>query len=502
MCGVTGLWFPKEAKDYGVHVPSILIQMGASLQSRGHDGAGGAFAEHGIKNCVKIHKRPGLVKEVFTEEILTSLQADCGIFHNRYATTGSAGSTRNYHPLDVVMGDDDEIENWCVVCNGNFTSELLGVRPGTSDTWEVFRNFEYVDSSLEIQERIFQALKDIDGAFSLIFLFKDKNGEDHLICVRDKKGFRPLWLGKYVYLDNHENEQVGYLVASETCAFDKVDAEILRPVDPGEIVVINSNGLISYKPEEWQGSQSANCIFEYIYFSHPTSLVETNDWQINPIYVYEIQKELGIQFAKENHDLSSDFISPVLDSAKFHSEGFSKESGVPIEYAVLRNHTSGRTFILPGEKSKSIKDKFSFLKKQFIRLFLNDDPTVIIGDDSLVRSNTFKGIILEIRKIVKKIEKKTDKHLKIITILFSPEIKFPCFMGIATSTKNELAINNFSGIDGVKKAIKVDELRYLSIDGLFKVAEDCTGHKNYCSACFTGNYPVAIKRKKYLKEIN
>jgi len=503
MCGIAGVWFPKEVENTGVNPTEILIRMTAGQQHRGHEGAGAVTARCGEKGSSE-HKGFGLVFDVFTPEMIERLSGDCGISHNRYSTTGGE-SAANIQPFSGIINDGENGEAIYVGHNGNLTSKLEGVRPSTSDTWCIVRNFGVVNGGQKIYNRIFQALKNIKGAFSLVFLFQDKNGKNSLICARDPKGIRPLWLAKYKF-QAEGTVKTGYLAASETCAFDMIEGtKVWRPVKPGEIVVINEDGVKSFKPKAWRGQRLARCIFEYIYFMHPSSLVETDDFRKNPVYVWEIQEALGRQLAIENPDLEADFVVGVPDSSTLHAQGFSRQSGILPDRAILRNHPVGRTFISPAgkktggaetdERDVKILRKFSLLIKKFLKA-----SSVIICDDSIVRGKTLRRIISFIRSWVKKFK----RNLKIVVAIMSPPIKFPCFLGIDTPTKQELAWNKSGGdVEYVRKAIRADDLCYLTLGGLLDTAESLTGHGQgkWCIACFNGDYPTDIEREEYLKEL-
>ena len=503
MCGIAGVWFPEEVGNTDINPAEVLVKMTAGQQHRGHEGVGAITACHGKKGEPLDYKGLGLVFDVFTPAVIERLgEGDCGVSHNRYSTTG-APSLSNVQPFGSVINGEGDTEWISVAHNGNLTSQLKGLRPSTSDTWCILHNFGTVKNGQEIHLRIFQALENVKGAFSLVFLHQDRNGKNSLICVRDPQGFRPLWLAKYRF-SAKGRKRTGYLVASETCAFNKIDgAKVWRPVKPGEIVIINETGVKSFKPKAWRGQKLARCIFEYIYFMHPSSLVETDDFRTNPVYVWQIQEALGRQLALENPDLEADFTEGVPDSSTLHTLGFSRQSGIPPDKAILRDHSTGRTFITPAgkkaegedtdERDTKILRKFSLLVGKFLGV-----SSVIICDDSIVRGKTLRRIISSIRFWTKK------KVLKIIVAVMSPPIKFPCFFGIDTPTRGELVWNKSGGgVEGARKAIGADDLRYLTLRGLFNTAESLTGHgeEKWCTACFTGNYPTDIERGEYQKEL-
>ncbi len=501
MCGIAGVWFPKELAEK-INTAELLVKMIAGQQHRGHEAAGAITDWHGQKGEPLNHKGLGLVNDVFYPAAIERLRGDCGVAHNRYSTTG-ASSLDNVQPFGSVINGEGNTEWIAIAHNGNLTSRLNGLRPSTSDTWCLLFNFGATKSE-PIQLRVFQALKDVKGAFSLIFLFKDREGKNSLICVRDPQGFRPLWLAKY-RLESGKGK-IGYLAASETCAFNKIEgARVWRPVKPGEIVIINQAGVKSFKPKAWRNQRIAQCIFELIYMMHPASQAETKDFRKNPVYVWQIQEALGGQLFRENFDLKADFTEGVPDSATLHTQGFSRRSGIPINRVILRDHSTGRTFITPAggkkgmaeteadERDSKILRKFSLLWQKF-----SEASSAIICDDSIVRGKTLKRIISSIRFHT------VGQAFKIIIGIMSPPIKSPCFFGIATSTKKELAWNKFGGnVEGVRKAIGADDLRYLKLDGLLTTAAHLTGEaaERWCAACFSGDYPVEIEREEYRKEI-
>jgi len=490
MCGIAGVWFPKEARENGVSPVSVLVRMTAGQQHRGHEGAGVIMASHGTGGLLE-NKDFGLVYDVFTPLVLKDLEGDCGISHNRYSTTGG-NSRENIQPFKGVMDDNGGAERIAVAHNGNLTSALNGLRPTTSDTWCILRNFGYVKKDLGIERRIYRALKSVSGSFSLVFVHQGKDGKTRLICARDPHGIRPLWLAKYKFRNGAKS--VGYLVASETCAFDTIrDAEVWRPVRPGEIVVIDEDGVKTFTPPAWRHQRIARCIFELIYFMHPSSLVETSDWKSHPVFACEVQFALGKQLARENLDLQADGVVAVPDSANIHTDGFCAQSCIPLVRGILRRHSAGRTFIAPGDRTEKIIRKFTFLPTMLRPL-----STVVLGDDSLVRGLTTKELILALRRSV------GPDCPRIVVAIFSPPIIHPCFMGINTSTRKELAWNeDGQSIEGVRQAIGADGLKYLSLKGLLRVVESCgCGRKSFCTACFTGNYPVSIERKEYQAELS
>lgn len=511
MCGIAGAWFPEEIRETKINPAFLVTLMLAGEQHRGHDGAGIVTSKQGEKDFGKF-KGVGLVFDVLTLDRMQRIYGDTAIGHVRYSTTGEI-DIDNIQPFTSVIGDGANMERLTLCHNGNLTSELKGLRPTDSDSWEILHNFDGVNSHISLNARIYQALKNVRGAFSLGMLHKSADGETSMICVRDPHGIRPLWLARYRF--GFGKRKIGYLFASETCAFEMLSSyievlglesehrvEILRPVRAGEIVIINHDGLQSFKPQVWRNQERKFCIFEVIYYMNPESIVETGDWKKNPIYAWEIQEALGRKLAEENPGLTADFVTAVPDSANHHTLGFSRASSVLFELGILRKHTAGRTFIAPyrlakmlngkdlDERILKIMRKLSFVVKKF-----QQAEKVLVIDDSLVRSNTFKCIIKMIRRI--------KQSLKIIGGICSPPIKFPCFYGIATPTKKELGWNRYNGLDGLCESISVDMLTYLTLAGLLSVAHQLTGYgeDDWCAACFDGHYPVPIEREEQKNEL-
>jgi len=497
MCGIVGAWFPVEAEEAGINIAELLAVMTAGQQHRGHEGAGINTVEREGRKEFGRHKGLGLVFDVFSKETLDNLNhgSHCGIGHNRYSTTGKP-SFSNLQPFYSVIGDGDDQEQISVAHNGNLTSKLTGIRPSKSDTWAILHNLDGINHK-PLHLQIFQSLRNLDGAFSLVYLYQDKNGNNSLICVRDPHGIRPLWLAKYKFR-HHEKDCLGYLAASETCAFDKVPgADIWRPVKPGEVVIINDNGIKSFRPKAWRNQQIRRCIFELIYFMHPTSILETRNFKKNPVYAFEVQEAFGAKLALET-GLTANAVCGVPDSSNYHTAGFSAITGICRALVIIRNHSVGRTFITPtgeqDERGAKISRKFSFVWKRLLEI-----PVIVLIEDSLVRGNTLKKII----EIIRNRAEKVNKKLKIIVGVASPPVTYPCFQGVDISTKEELAWNRFCGHKGVQTAIKADALHYLTVEGMFQVVEEVAGCQKcaWCAACFTGEYPVGIAKEEYLREL-
>ncbi|MFN4196955.1 MAG: amidophosphoribosyltransferase, partial [Caldimicrobium sp.] len=283
--------------------------------------------------------------------------------------------------------------------------------------------------------------------------------ENILVAFRDPLGFRPLALGML---------NGGYIIASETCTFDLLGAEYLRDVQPGEIVIIDENGLQSYFPFEGEGSKLSYCIFEFIYFARPDSLI----FQKN---VYLVRKNLGYNLYKEC-PLSADLVMPFPDSGTYAAIGYSQASGIPLEFGVIRNHYIGRTFIQPSERLRDLSVR---LKLNPIKQFIKGKEVIVI-DDSLVRGTTSKNRIKSIKLAGAK---------KVHFLISCPPIKYPCFYGIDFPKASELIAAKHS-VEEIRKFLDIDRLYYLSLEGLLNSVGDLKD--KVCLACFTGEYPIEV----------
>ncbi len=422
-----------------------------ALQHRGQESAG-IVTWDGSK--LREQRGMGLVADVFNERHLgKELKGAIALGHIRYSTTG-ASLIRNAQPF-MVRFEDYRI---AIGHNGNLVNaqslrrelEHQGSIFQTTMDSEVIvhliaRNLN--DNSLE--EAVAAACTRIQGAFSLVILANDK-----LIALRDPHGFRPLSLGRM---------GDAYVVASETCAFDLLEAEYLRCVEPGEMIVIEDRCLnsIRYAPK----IPSKSCIFELIYFARPDSLVFGKE-------VYSTRKKMGETLAREA-PVDGDFIMPFPDSGMYAAVGYAQASGLPFELAMIRNHYIGRTFIQP---SQDMRDFGVRVKLNPVRSLIKDKRLVII-EDSIVRGTTIRTRVKKLRELGAR-----EIHMRVSC----PPIRHPCFFGIDFSSKGELIAANNSVAD-IARYIGLDSLHYLSIDGLLA---STNGNNGYCLACFDGNYPV------------
>ncbi len=451
-CGVFGVWDHADA--------AALVALGLhALQHRGQESTG-IVTYDGER--FHSHRGLGLVGENFSDaRVMAGLPGRNAIGHNRYATTGDT-VLRNVQPLYA----DFEFGGFAVAHNGNLTNATTLrrslVRRGclfqsTTDS-EVFIHLIAISLYSTVVDRLIDGLKQVIGAYSLIALT-----EEALLGVRDPSGVRPLILGRL--------ESGGWVLASETCALDIVGASFVRDVEPGEIVVINDKGVRSIKP--FTRVPERFCIFEYIYFARPDSIVEGKP-------VYEARKRIGAELAREA-GVPADVIVPVPDSGVPAAMGYAAESGVPFELGIIRNHYVGRTFIEPTDNIRHLGVK---LKHSANRGVL-EGRRVVLVDDSIVRGTTSRKIVEMVRAAGAR-----EVHMRIS----SPPTTHSCFYGIDTPERSKLLAATHS-VDEMAALIGADSLAFISNDGLYRAL----GHKGrdntapqYCDACFTGEYPVAL----------
>jgi amidophosphoribosyltransferase len=448
-CGIFGVYGHPEAAN--------LTYLGLyALQHRGQEGAGICSADG--KNLY-IEKNMGLVADIFSEKKLKKLPGHAAIGHNRYSTTGSS-SLKNVQPL-IANHSRGSI---AIAHNGNLINadqirarlESEGALFHSSSDSEVILHLMARSKRSDAHERIIDALKDVRGAFSLLFA-----GEDEIIAVRDPYGIRPLALGE---LDG------AYVVSSETCAFDLINAKYIRDVAPGEMIVINKRGLHSI--EALKSSRLAHCVFEFIYFSRPDSYI------FNHTCVNTIRNNFGRQLAKDS-PVDADMVIPVPDSGVPAAIGYAAESGIPFDFGLIRNHYVGRTFIEPRQSIRHFGVK---IKLNPIRDLLAGKRVVVV-DDSIVRGTTSKKII----KMIREVGGAKEVHLRIS----SPPTIGPCFYGIDTPTRQELIASSHM-VEEIRKYITADSLAYMTVEGVRNIIPD---PQNYCMACFNNNYPITFRKE-------
>lgn len=456
-CGVFGI--------YGHEKAANLAYLGLyALQHRGQESAG-------IASCDEMHiyryAGMGKVVDVFTEDNLESLQGHMAIGHNRYSTTGSS-FLRNAQPLraDSVLGPLVLAHNGNLVnaASLRFGLEREGAIFQTSIDSEVIVHLMARSGIRDFLEALIHSLRMIKGAYSLLVMNKN-----YIYAVRDPYGFRPLVLGKV---------KDSYVVASETCAFDIIDAEYIREIQPGELVEISRNGIKSYYPFENQ--KQSLCVFEYIYFSRPDSIIFGES-------VHQMRIELGRMLARQA-PVDADIVVPIPDSSICAALGYSRESGIMYEKGMIRSHYIGRTFIEPTQK---IRDFGAKIKYNVVTSAIKGKKVIIV-DDSIMRGTTMRKIIKMFRNAGA-----VEIHVRIS----APPTKFPCFYGIDIPTRSELIAATHT-IEEIRKYLRVESIEYLTVDSLLGAINRPNMH--FCTACFNGEYPVEFEQtqdnQKYLFE--
>lgn len=444
-CGIFGIFGHPEA--------SHLTYLGLyALQHRGQESAGIVTGDHGEP---KVHKGMGLVPDVFDKNKLAALSGDRAVGHVRYSTTGSS-LLKNAQPFLAQHAHDF----LAIAHNGNLVNawdlkdrlESQGsIFQSTMDS-EIFVHLIARSKKPDLMGKTIQALKQVRGAYSLVLLTANA-----LIGARDPHGFRPLCLGK-----------VGgrYVLASETCALDLVQARYIRDIAPGEIVLIDSKGIHSEHP--FRKVKPSFCIFEYIYFSRPDSNIFGES-------VYLIRKKLGARLAEE-YPADADFVMPIPDSGNYAALGFAERLGLPFEMGMIRNHYVGRTFIQP---SQGIRDFAVRVKLNPVRDLLRG-KRVIVVEDSIVRGTTSRTRIKALRDAGAK-----EIHMRVSC----PPHRFPCHYGIDFPTREELIAASRS-MEEIQKFIGLDSIAYLSLAGMVGAMPQRSD--SFCLACYSGQYPVPV----------
>jgi amidophosphoribosyltransferase len=447
-CGIFGVFNHPEASN--------LTYLGLyALQHRGQESCG-IVSSDGVH--LHAHKSMGLVADVFgNQEIFKSLPGKAAIGHVRYSTTGSS-VIKNVQPINV----DYSRGSIAVAHNGNLVNAQIikdeleaygSIFQTTMDT-EIIVHLLATSKASSLLDRLTDALNRIQGAYCLLFLT-----ETRMIAARDPNGFRPLCLGR---------QGSSYVIASESCALDLIDAEFIREIEPGEVVHIDQNGLTSYFP--MKKVTPTPCIFEFVYFARPDSYIFGKN-------VYQVRKEQGRQLARE-HKVDADIVIPIPDSGVPAALGYAEESGIPFELGLIRNHYVGRTFIEPQQAIRHFGVK---IKLNPVREVLKGKRVVVI-DDSIVRGTTSRKIVKMIRNAGA-----AEVHVRIS----SPPTSYPCYYGIDTPNRKEL-ISSSHSIDEIRRYITADSLGYLSEEGLMSTVG--AENASFCNACFTGGYPVKFPR--------
>jgi amidophosphoribosyltransferase len=468
MCGIFGVYGHPEAANLtylGLH----------ALQHRGQESAGITSSDGDKLHTVR---RMGLVSETFSRDGFKGLPGQLSIGHVRYSTAGES-MLRNAQPFAVEYAHGSV----AVAHNGNLVNapelrrklEMDGaIFQSTSDS-EVIVHLIARARELETEHRIATALRQVEGAYSLLFATENK-----LIAVRDPRGFRPLVLGRL---------KDAFVFASETCAFDLLEAEFIREVEPGEIVVVDAKGLRSQRP--FTAAKPCFCVFEHVYFARPDSHLDGRS-------VYRVREALGRRLAREQPvPGGADVVVPVPDSGTTAAIGYARESGIPYEMGLIRSHYVGRTFIEPQQSIRHFGVK---LKLNAVREVVHGKRVVVV-DDSLVRGTTSRKIVKMLRNAGAR-----EVHLRIS----APPTTHPCFYGIDTPTRSELIASSHTP-DEIARYVTCDSLGYLSREGMMEAVESVAPRRNepprlraepeptgapgasYCDACFTGQYPIDFR---------
>ncbi len=444
-CGVFGICGAEDA-------PETTYLGLYALQHRGQESAG---IVAGDGRTMRVHRAMGLVTDVFTADVLSRMEGHLAIGHNRYSTTGDT-RVENAQPLLVNY----QYGKVGVAHNGNLVNafelrkemEKEGSIFQTTSDSEIFPHLIARSKGATFEDRVVESLKRVKGAYSALLMTESK-----VAAIRDPKGFRPLCLGR---------RGDAYCFASETCALDIVDATYERDVRPGELIVLDGDGMRSIRFAEER--PLAHCVFELIYFSRPDSTVFGRS-------VDKARRSFGRRLAEE-HPADADLVIAVPDSSNSAALGYAERSGIPFELGLIRNHYIGRTFIDPVQH---VRDKGVRVKFNPVRDILKDKKIVVV-DDSIVRGTTSRKLVKMLRRGGAK-----EIHFRVS----SPPITHPCCYGIDTPTRSELIASSHS-VEEIARYLRVDSLGYLSLEGMLDCLE---GRENFCDACFSGDYCIPFQ---------
>ena len=457
-CGVVGVYLnPEDEKIKAGKKNAAVLSYYAlvSLQHRGQESAGICVSDG---ENVKIHKAMGLVSDVFNLEHLTDLNGFISVGHVRYATAGSK-TIENAQPMLI----QSKLGSVAVAHNGQLVNyvqlremfEETGATFSSSSDTEVIVKLIARGYKKGLERALTDTIQMIKGSFALCVMTKDA-----LIGARDSNGIRPLCLGQV---------EGGWVLASESCAIDAMNGIFVRDIRPGEIVIINQDGVLSFDFGEKTSKRS--CIFEYVYFARPDSIIDG-------ISVQEARYKMGEQLAKES-PVEADVVVGVPDSGLGAAMGYARASGIPYAMGVVKNKYIGRTFIAPTQKDR---ENMVFVKLNALENDLYGKRVIVI-DDSIVRGTTSRRLV----QILKRAGAK-EVHFRVS----SAPVKFPCHLGIDTPTKAEL-ISSGHDVEEVRKEIGADSLAFISVEGMFEALRSCNKEQyGFCKGCFTGEYPMAI----------
>jgi amidophosphoribosyltransferase len=449
-CGIFGIWGADNAASFvalGLH----------ALQHRGQEAAGVTSYDGAHFHS---HRAMGHVAGNFDrDDIMRKLPGRGAIGHVRYSTTGETAH-RNVQPLFAELNDG----GFAVAHNGNLSNAMKlrrtlnrrgSIFQSTSDT-EVIIHLVATSQAASPMDRLIDALKQVEGAYSLVVLT-----EQGLIACRDPLGIRPLVMGKL---------GEATIFASETVALDVIGASFIRDIDPGELVVINSSGLRSFRP--FEKAEPRPCIFEHVYFSRPDSVVDGTS-------VYEVRKAIGAELSREA-PVEADLVVPVPDSGVPAAIGYSQESGIPFELGIIRSHYVGRTFIQPSQEVRHLGVKL----KHNANSALVDGKSIVLVDDSIVRGTTSVKLVQMMRDAGAR-----EVHMRIA----SPPTRHSCFYGVDTPERAKLLAAQMN-VEQMRDYINADSLAFISIEGLYRALgqERDAAQPQRCDACFTGAYPTTL----------
>lgn len=450
-CGVVGVFLNNAKADSAATLAYYGLY---SLQHRGQESAGIAVSNDEV---IKIQKAMGLVSDVFVPQHLAELKGHIAVGHVRYATAGGR-TIENAQPMlnkfklgSIALAHNGQLVNYEPL--QEMLEETGSTFTSTSDT-EIILKLIARNYKKGLEQAVTNAIQVIKGSFALCVMT-----ENCLIGARDSYGIRPLCLGQL---------EDGWVLASESCAIDAMNGTFVRDVNPGEVVIITSDGLKSVNLNEKTSKQT--CIFEYVYFARPDSIIDG-------IPVQYARLKMGEMLAKEN-PVEADVVVGVPDSGIGAALGYSAVSGVPYATGIVKNKYIGRTFIAPTQKER---ENMVFVKLNAIKSDLNGKRVIVI-DDSIVRGTTSRRLVQILRRAGAK-----EVHFRVS----SPPVKFPCYLGIDTPTKAEL-ISSAHDVEQIRKEIGADSLSFISLEGMLEALCSCRPESNgYCKGCFCGEYPIA-----------
>ena len=450
-CGVVGVFLNNAKADSAATLAYYGLY---SLQHRGQESAGIAVSNDEV---IKIQKAMGLVSDVFVPQHLAELKGHIAVGHVRYATAGGR-TIENAQPMlnkfklgSIALAHNGQLVNYEPL--QEMLEETGSTFTSTSDT-EIILKLIARNYKKGLEQAVTNAIQVIKGSFALCVMT-----ENCLIGARDPYGIRPLCLGQL---------EDGWVLASESCAIDAMNGTFVRDVNPGEVVIITSDGLKSVNLNEKTSKQT--CIFEYVYFARPDSFIDG-------IPVQYARLKMGEMLAKEN-PVEADVVVGVPDSGIGAALGYSAVSGVPYATGIVKNKYIGRTFIAPTQKER---ENMVFVKLNAIKSDLNGKRVIVI-DDSIVRGTTSRRLVQILRRAGAK-----EVHFRVS----SPPVKFPCYLGIDTPTKAEL-ISSAHDVEQIRKEIGADSLSFISLEGMLEALRSCRPESNgYCKGCFCGEYPIA-----------